>query len=465
MLEQLDEKYYDRLNELAADIQASPLLEQYLEEEEEALYQELRSEFEPLIAEQHALVSREAPLQLTTFERYLLDPAFEGLYLPRILGFAVLRGEINNQYRYVRPNDHFKEILLAIAGSVHFEQLRQRTGQTIQVGFALSSDIWITNLLANIDNKRVRQFLQQQKQERFRDQVEREAMYKRYARQFQSELYFSAEFPTSIGALKANFSALRQFLVKRFELGGDNNSLKTKMVAFLDNKAFQGTPEYLQMLAIYGNFMDRDPQEQIDFSTHLERERRSYPQFDRAYLEYLSALQDTPMLVGSKQDERMGKSIDKTYKDKLSDFYRLADKVHNLGYVHPETMEAVQEFYNTHEGLSIESECLRKLILQYLDRLTRGLGEEEYPDFFELTKIFGVYMKIFNNQQFNQALKRSSMAFVGKLLAKYTDKRGRDYQDIKRFVSTQFVDFGFISDKEVVDLFKTRRRKRSSTDD
>jgi len=465
MLEQLDEQYYDRLNGLAADIQASPLLEQYLEEEEDELYQALRSEFEPLLAEQHALVSREAPLQLTTFERYLLDPAFEGLYLPRILGFAVLRGEINDQYRYVRPNDHFKDILLAIAGSVHFDQLRQRTGQTIQVGFALSSDIWITNLLANVDNKRVRQFLQQQKQERFRDLAEREAMYKRYARQFQSELYFSAEFPTTIGELKANFSALRQFLVKRFELGGDNNSLKPKMVAFLDNEAFQGTPEYLQMLAIYGNFMDRDPQEQKDFSTHLERERRSYPQFDRAYLEYLSALQDTPVLIGAKQDERMVKSIDKTYKDKLSDFYRLADKVHNLGYVHPDTMDAVQDFYNTHEGLSIESECLRKLILQYLDRLTRGLGEEEYPDFFELTKIFGVYMKIFNNQQFNQALKRSSMAFVGKLLVQFTDKRGKDYQDIKRFVSTQFVDFGFISEKEVVDLFKTRRRKRTSTDD
>ena len=35
MLEPLDERYYDRLNELAAVIQESPVLAQYLEEEDD----------------------------------------------------------------------------------------------------------------------------------------------------------------------------------------------------------------------------------------------------------------------------------------------------------------------------------------------------------------------------------------------------------------------------------------------
>ncbi len=462
MLEPLSENYYDRLNELAATIQESPLLAQYLEEEDDELYNEFRGVFEPQMAELHNQVAAEAPLQLAALERYMLDPAFEGLYLPRILGFAVLRGEVNNQFRYLRPNDHFKEVLLAIANSVHFDQLKKRIGQTIQVGFALSSDIWITNLLAQVENKKVRNFFLQQKNDRFRDHHEREQLYERYARQFRNELYFSAEFPETLGEMKANFSALRLFLLKRFAVGSDNSSLKDKIVAFLDNSEFYGTPEYLEMLSIYGLFMERTADEQKSFSTHFERERRAFPGFDKQFLRFLAELQGSEVQIGSREDERMSRSIDKAYKDKLSEFYRIADKVHSLGYVHPDTIEAVQDFYNGHEGLSVESECLRHLILQYFERLINGLIEEEYADYFELNKIFGLYMKIFNNQQFNQAVEKQSMNYVRKLLLKYTDKRGKDYQDIKRFVSTTFVDFGFLTDKEVVDIFKTRRKKRAS---
>lgn len=100
------------------------MLAQYLDEEEDDVYNQLRQEFEPQLSDLHHQVAAEAPLQLVTFEKYLLEPAFEGLYLPRVLGFAVLRGEITDQYKYVRPNDHFKDILLAICQSPHFDQLK-----------------------------------------------------------------------------------------------------------------------------------------------------------------------------------------------------------------------------------------------------------------------------------------------------------------------------------------------------
>ncbi len=44
----------------------------------------------------------------------------------------------------------FKEVLFAICNSSNFEYLRKRIGQTIQTGFALSSDIWVTNLINEI---------------------------------------------------------------------------------------------------------------------------------------------------------------------------------------------------------------------------------------------------------------------------------------------------------------------------
>lgn len=308
-MQSLDEKYYNRLNEIAAAIQDSPNLALYLEEEEDEYYNELRQEFEPMLSDLHHLVAAEAPLQLVTFEKYLLEPPFEGLYLPRVLGYSVLRGEINDQYKYVRPNDHFKDILLAICHSVHFDQLKKRIGQSITVGFALSSDIWITNLMSLVENKRIRYFLQQLKNDNYRDLKERVDLYRRYSNQFRNELYYSADFPNSLGEMKANFSALRQFLLKRFEVGGENDSLQVQMKGFLDNKKYQGTEEYLEMLAMYGNYIDLDPAERLAFATHFERERRSFPEFDTRYLRFLVSLYQSPG-INSVNDERMSAAID-----------------------------------------------------------------------------------------------------------------------------------------------------------
>ncbi|MCC7246019.1 MAG: hypothetical protein IT269_10090 [Saprospiraceae bacterium] len=460
-MQQLDDQYYDRLNDLAAAIQESPALAQYLDEEEDEFYNELRQEFEPQISALHHQVAAEAPLQLVTFERFLLEPPFEGLYLPRVLGYAVLRNEITDQFKYVRPNDHFKDILLAICQSPHFEQLKKRIGQTISVGFALSSDIWITNLMGQVENKRIRYFLQQQKNDRYRDVKDRAELYRRYSNQLRNEQYHSADFPTTLAEMKPNFSALRQFLLKRFGSEGDNSSLKGKISAFLDNKEFQATEEYLEMLAIAGNFLDFDPAERLAFATHFERERRSFPEFDVRFLRFVRHLFDQTGLT-SVNDERMIAAVDKNYKDKISDYYRIAEKVHNLGYVHPDAIEAVQDFYNSHEGLSTESDCLRQLVLTYFRRLLSGFTERDYADYFEITKIFAIYMGIFGNQQFNQDVEKASMAYVQKLLKRFTDKRAKDYQDVKRFVSTQFVDLGFLKDKEVVEMFKTRRKRRKA---
>jgi hypothetical protein len=457
-MQPLDDKYYERLNEIAGAIQESPVLEQYLEEEEDELYNDLRTAFEPQLSALHHQVASEAPLQLVTFERYLLEPAFEGLYLPRVLGYSVLRGEINNLYKYVRPNDHFKDILLAICHSPHFDQLKKRIGQSITVGFALSSDIWITNLMGLVENKRIRHFLQQLKVERYRDIKDRIDIYNRYSNQFKNEHYHSADFPSNLGEMKANFSALRQFLLKRFETGADNESLKSKIQDFLNNKDFQNSEEYLEMLAIAGNFLIFDPAERLAFATHFERERRSFFEFDIRYLRFLAGLYKNPG-IDATNDERMSQSVDKAWKDRIADYYRIADKVHSLHYAHPDAIEAV---HNEHEGLSIESECLRSIILTYFSRLMNGLTEKEYADYFELTKIFSIYMKIFGNQQFNQDVEKLSMNYVDKLLKKFTDKRAKDYQDVKKFVSTQFIDLGFLKEKEVVELFKTRRKRRKS---
>jgi hypothetical protein len=90
-----------------------------------------------------------------------------------------------------------------------------------------------------------------------------------------------------------------------------------------------------------------------------------------------------------------------------------------------------------------------------------NIDVQDYTEYIELSKIFPVYMNIFSNQQFNYELKELCLKYVKKLLKKYTDKRGKDYQDIKKFVKTNFVDLGFMKEKELVEFFKTRRKKKN----
>jgi hypothetical protein len=72
-----------------------------------------------------------------------------------------------------------------------------------------------------------------------------------------------------------------------------------------------------------------------------------------------------------------------------------------------------------------------------------------------------VYIHIFANEEFNLSVKDLSMRYVKRLLKHYTDKRGKDYQDIKKFVSTTFQDLNFLKEKDVVELFKTRRKRKT----
>ena len=132
----LDKKYQTQLDEIANAIQNSEELKQYLEEEEEEFYQALRDNNEPAILKLYEEVALNDPLQILSFEKEIMKESFEGLFLPRILGYSVLRGVINNNYKYIRPQAHFEEILLAICNSSNFDYIRKRIGQTIQMGFA-----------------------------------------------------------------------------------------------------------------------------------------------------------------------------------------------------------------------------------------------------------------------------------------------------------------------------------------
>ncbi|MEM9916982.1 MAG: hypothetical protein AAF990_02735 [Bacteroidota bacterium] len=459
----LSPEYQQTLDNIASKLQESAELQQFLDSEEDEDYMGLRTAFEESIAQLYSTIIQDNPLQIIAFEKALVQAELEGLYLPRILGFAVLRGVINENYKYIRPQEHFKEILLAICNSSNFDFIRKRIGQTIQMGFALSSDIWVTNLINEIVNKRIRYFLQNQKLPRYRDPRERKIGYARYKRQFRNENFLSTTFPTNLTELKVLFPSVRQFIHHRTSQSFNNSSFIPDIRAFLHNDAFRNGPEFLELLSLYANFFKLDGDSKEDLKNVLNTARTEIPDFADKWLHLLNDLHTGDLTLDATSDNRVSDLISRDIDDELTEYYDLTNEIHGKGYLNDEVIEKVKVYYNNHQGLSINNDCLRKTIFNYFHRFITNINEREYYEYFELSKIFPSYMGVFNNQQFNQNLKELCMSYVRKLLKKYTDKRGKDYQDIKKFVSSNFRDLKFLKDKEIVELFKTSRKKKTAT--
>jgi len=459
----LNQEYLSELEEIKKGIQASEILAKYLDEEEEEDYLKMREEFEPGIAEVYKKVATNHPLQLLDLEKKLIDEGFEGMYITRILGFAVLRGERNENYKYVRPQAHFEEILLAVCNSSNFDIIRKRIGQTIQMGFAMSSDIWITNLINRIANKRIRYFLQGQKISKLRDSRERKIALARYQNQFRNENYFAAEFPKNTTELKIFFSEVKLFIEQRIRLNGDNTSFIPDIKEFLSNPDFQKTEEYIKMLALYGFYFPKEGTDKQELKVHFNRARKDIDDFDSKWLNLVLEIHSSDLILDPAADLRLSELVDRGIDDKISEFYTLIDEIHNKGYLHDDSIEATKVFYNSHAGKSTINECVRATIFKYFHRFIKNLEPKAYNEYFELSKIFPTYIGIFDNQQFNQNLKNLCMSYIKKCLKVFTDKRGKAYQDIKRFVQVNFKDLEFLKPKQIVELFKTTRKRTPKT--
>ncbi len=461
MYQNLDQDYKDRLSEVAELIQNSDELSQYLEEETPELYKNLQEAYEPLIAEIYQEVAENHPLQIIELEKVLLNPAFEGLFLPRILGYSVLRGDVNLEtFKYSRPQEHFKEIIMTIANSTNFEVIKQRIGQTIQVGFALSSEIWIASLLDRMDNKKVKSFFQSMKNLRLNDISERESFLKRYTNQFSHYNYFCANFPTTVSELKVEEQSLKNFLLKRIDFNCKHDSYTGELHKLMSNKDFYNEVEFVDFLSIVTNFIDLGPQEDAHLATVLNEVRKANPQFNQLYFSFLKKSYKEGLKLGAKADLRFGNMLDKSHADDLTKYYKLMETIHNKGFIHEDSLDAVNAFYTQYEGMSIINECLRLCIAQQFHHIVSNLSESEYHDFFDISKSFGPYMNIFDNSAFNQDLEAMSMQYIKKLLEFFKDKRSKEYQDVKKFVSSSFTEFEFLTEKEVVDMFKIKRKKK-----
>ena len=458
----LDDKYLKPLEELANDIQGSDALAAFLETEEEAEYKVLIEQFEPRIGKLYAQCAANDPLQLVSFEQIILNAYFEGLFLPKILGYSVLRGQLNSQYKYTRPQNHFKNILMAIIESSNFEFIKKRIGQSVQMGFAFSSDIWTTDLIASVANKRLRYYLQQQKLDKYRELYERQDAYTRFTRQFSKEVFLTASFPQSFSDLKVEYPDLKAFLMARVAQQQNNETLVPFVVSAVQNEAFFGTTEHVQLLALAMNFFVHTPEATEGVKNVFDKVRTEVPEFATKYLAFIVEMHINHFNIDSAAELHAASMVDSSVEDEISEYYAIASKVHTEGYKNEAVMDAVKAFYNNHEGLSTINGCLRRLIFANIFREIKEFKERDYFKYFELSRVFTVYMRIFGNEQFSQSIRDVSLEYIRKCLVKFIDKRAKEYQDVKRFVQGNFAEWHFIKEKDIVEMFKTRRKRKDA---
>ncbi len=459
-MEALDKKYQKVIDSIKKKIQKSDELTTYLDTEEYDEYKVLIDGYEPELQELYDEVASKSPLQLISLEKAMLDDELEGLYMPKIFGYNVLRGGVQESCKYRFPQDRFKEIIEAMAASNNFDMIKQRVGLSIQIGFALSSDIWITNLIEGISNNSVKYFLDSQKLHKYRDIVTRKMALKKYRKQFESLNFGTADFPTNYVELKTKHHMLRRFLKHRIAGQYDNSSFLGHVKDFISNKELMGHEEYLLIMTMIGMYFELDADGKKQFSSSFKAMTESDTEFTESYMALLEEWHTGEMGVDATADQKMSDLIKGNSNKEIKEYYELTDIIHGKGFIHEDTIDAVRAYYESHEGLSIENECLRYTVLNYFTKLLGNLTPESYADYFELNKTFVLYISIFGNQKFNQSVKEASLKYIKKLIKHFTDKRGRDYQDVKKFVKSTFLDLGFMKDKELVELFKTKRKKK-----
>ncbi len=461
----LDKTYEEYLENLKAHLQQSEALSKYLDTEEEEDYLQLKELYEPPIAELYEQVATDNPLQLLDLERKLMDPAFEGLFLQKILGFAVLRGVVDEQsMKYIFPQEHFKDVLTAICNSSNFEILKKRIGQTIQIGFALSSDIWVANFINSFTNRRIRNYLNAQRLERYRDVTARRIALTRYRKQFENRNFYTTHFPDTLNELSVWAESIKQFLIYRTHHQLPNQSIQPYLHRFVMNEALFGSQDHFYIALLYAMFFDRPAEHNEQLKVLLSKFRKELPHAEEWFFDTLLELHNrSDISLTPQADLHMSQAIDRNIQDNVTAYYDLMETLHTHGFQQEVAMKAVKAFYDTYPGLSNINECVRRTIFQYIDHIFTHLDESEYAEMFQLFPTIKTYIDIFLNEKFKSDVKHTLIAFIRRLIKTYTDKRAKDYQDIKKFVTNNFPEAGLLSEKEVMELFKTKRKKPEAT--
>jgi hypothetical protein len=288
---------------------------------------------------------------------------------------------------------------------------------------------------------------------------ERKAGFNSYSRQFAKFRYHTTVFPTNALENRALFYMMSTFLKSRAEVNEHNSSFVPQFVLYLNNEDYHFTREHTLLLGLLINYFDLDKKEHDKIKAILNK-LRDASNFTDVYFNFLLERFNSRLKINSECDKRVANFVDfKKADDELTRYYTMALTLASKGFMHENSIDSVQKVYGQYEGMSIFNECVRQMVLGYFSRFISNIEVDAYNDYFEIDKYYRVYMGIFNNEQFAQNLKALSMSYLKKLQKHHEDKRSKEYQEIRKFFSHQFSEYGFMKDKDITEFFKTKRKK------
>ena len=244
----------------------------------------------------------------------------------------------------------------------------------------------------------------------------------------------------------------------RAGLGSDaGDSVYQYIAGILSNDALGRSAEHLEVLLLIGFFFDLQKDEQQKLVAQLNT--YSGEEDEAIFFEVIGHMQTLKYPISDQEFARLNGIAQQSNLTLFKAFMTTIDEIDKIGYINTDAVDVARNYHNSNLGLSPQNECLRNVIFGKFKKFMDALAEEDFNEYFELNKVFTTYMNAFDNEQFNQNIKGISMVYVRKLLRKFTEKRSKDYQDIKKFVSAVFLDLGFLKEKEIKELFKTKRKR------
>ena len=450
----LDEQLVTSLDEIKDAIQNSEQLQNYLESEEQDDFDILRAAVEPAIHELYVQVSTELPTQLIAFEKYLLDEGFEGIYVGKILNYAVLRASLNDDYKFNVFQDHIQEIILTIANSVNFEVLKKYTKQGLQASFAFGTDVWVTNLLSEVTGKKVSEYLLSLKPQKKDYFAQRKSLSVSMKRQFNELSVYSFGAPKDLPTFVQYSKDITFNLKTKLEKGENADIFAPIVTEILANPAFELDNAYVSLLTIAALSIQFED-DQVELIQKLSTKVLAKPSaVDLFYHSLVTVLENKKLL-----NPTAVANLNQVFSGDTNEYAAIINTIHKIfeqGFEDEEILTVTVDHLKSFGDLDIQGEIIRDAVRYDFNNKVKALPSTKYVAFFDLFKIIEKYIVAFDNQKFTNDVKNITLYQVSEYIRLLTNRRSQEYQEVKNFLSSTLVNLGFLAEKEVKEMLKKK---------
>ncbi len=459
----LDSEFITKFEAIKSFMMGHETYQNYIDQIDQESFDAMKATLDPYLMALFNDVAGKAPLQLIALEDLIMDEELEGLFLPEILTFNVLRASVNDKSKFTRTPDRLERIIRFICISPGFDFIKNTIRLPLRLSLVMSSSIWGHKLAESIQARRSREYILQQLQEARRDEHASALQYKRLRDTYRHIAYQSAPVPVPGSTWKIQYIDFRKFIIDRINHSQDNAALKPSIYEMLNEEYFSGSEEIIELLILLAHFFELEDDDFEAVEELFARFRANHSSFNEVYFDILRSLLLKDELTFSTSNAAIISDLLESTKggDDLTEFYHLMTACDESELLTEDFVAKVELFSSQHRELVPVTSCLKIILLQIIDHeISEILGS----DYTTLPDRIYLYDRI--AEAFLEASYRESVAevIVGhlKVLMFYYDKSEPEFKEIKKMVGGTPVDYGFITMKEIRSLYRQHQAEQKT---